>query len=82
MKIEQVLDGGALRAESGQSPVGYKKLTMWERQVLDNPDRYQNPKGFWDRKTRTDFVARWGGLPKSSQPVQAATDRMATSPRR
>lgn len=82
MLIEQVLDQGALRAEPGQNPSGYKKLTMWEKQVLDNPDRFHAPKNAWDRKTRRDFVARWGGLPKTSHSVQAAADRMAASRRR
>ena len=82
MKIEQVLDRGALRAEPDQNPVDYKKLTLWEKQVLANPDRYRDAKDFWGSKTRTDFVARWGGLPLSSQPVQAAADKMAASRRR
>lgn len=82
MILEQILDRGALKAEPGQSPTGYKNLTTWEKQVLNNPDRFHAPKNVWDRKTRRDFVARWGGLPKTSQPVQTATDRMAAGRQR
>jgi hypothetical protein len=81
MILEQVLDRGALKAEKEQTPAT-TELTVWEQQVMNNPNLYRHPQTDWDRRTRGLFIARWGGLPKQEQPVAASTARAELNSRR